>query len=228
MNGDIVLESAHSSELPRYGVKVGLSNYAACYCTGLLLARRVLTKLKLADAYEGNTDEIDGSYYEVEENDEGPRPFRCFLDIGLARTSTGARIWGCLKGGADGGLAVPYSENRFPGYDPESKEVDVETHKKYIFAGHVSEYMETLEENDSQAFAKQFSRYIKEGITADKIEDMYTEAHKAIRANPARVKNEKKFNTVVKGRRAPMSRQQRADRVKQKMAAFERKIASIE
>ena len=88
--------------------------------------------------------------------------------------------------------------------------------------------METLEENDSQAFAKQFSRYIKEGVTADKIEDMYTNAHKAIRANPAREKKDKKFNTVVKGRRAPMSRQQRADRVKQKMAAFERKIASIE
>jgi ribosomal protein L18 len=47
MTGDLVLESAHSSELPKYGVKVGLANYAACYCTGLLLARRVLTKLKV-------------------------------------------------------------------------------------------------------------------------------------------------------------------------------------
>lgn len=47
MTGDVVMESAHSSELPRYGVKVGLANYAACYCTGLLLARRVLTKLKV-------------------------------------------------------------------------------------------------------------------------------------------------------------------------------------
>ena len=47
MTGDVVMESAHSSELPRYGVKVGLANYAACYCTGLLLARRILTKLKV-------------------------------------------------------------------------------------------------------------------------------------------------------------------------------------
>lgn len=45
MTGDVVLESAHSKELSKYGVNVGLSNYAACYCTGLLLARRVLTKL---------------------------------------------------------------------------------------------------------------------------------------------------------------------------------------
>jgi large subunit ribosomal protein L5e len=229
MTGDVVLESAHSKELPRYGVKVGLSNYAACYCTGLLLARRVLTKLKLADAYKGNTDEIDGTYYEVEEVDDAPRPFKCFLDIGLARTSTGARIWGCLKGGVDGGLAIPYSENRFPGYDTESKEVDAETHKKYIFGEHVSEYMETLEEADQTAFNKQFSNFIKAGISADKVVPMYEAAHKAIRANPAReAKGKKVHKTVVKGRRQPLSRQQRQDRVKQKMAAFERKIAAEE
>jgi ribosomal protein L18 len=33
--------------------QVGLSNYAAAYCTGLLVARRILTKLNLADTYKG-------------------------------------------------------------------------------------------------------------------------------------------------------------------------------
>jgi len=37
----MILCAAYSHELPRYGVKVGLTNYAAAYCTGLLLARRV-------------------------------------------------------------------------------------------------------------------------------------------------------------------------------------------
>ena len=41
IEGDMILAAAYSHELPRYGVKVGLSNYAAAYCTGLLLARRV-------------------------------------------------------------------------------------------------------------------------------------------------------------------------------------------
>ncbi len=41
IEGDKVLVSAYGHELPRYGVKVGLTNYAATYCTGLLLARRV-------------------------------------------------------------------------------------------------------------------------------------------------------------------------------------------
>ena len=41
VEGDRIVESAYSHELPHYGVKVGLTNYAAAYCTGLLLARRV-------------------------------------------------------------------------------------------------------------------------------------------------------------------------------------------
>lgn len=39
--GDIIVCAAYSNELPNYGVKVGLTNYAAAYCTGLLCARRV-------------------------------------------------------------------------------------------------------------------------------------------------------------------------------------------
>ena len=75
----------------RYGVKVGLTNYAAAYCTGLLLARRVLQKFKLDTVYEGNT-EIDGSMFRVEDEDDGPGAFRACLDVGLARTSTGAKV----------------------------------------------------------------------------------------------------------------------------------------
>ena len=41
IDGDVIMCSAYSHELPKYGLKVGLTNYAAAYCTGLLLARRV-------------------------------------------------------------------------------------------------------------------------------------------------------------------------------------------
>lgn len=41
IEGDKILCAAYSHELPNFGVKVGLTNYAAAYCTGLLLARRV-------------------------------------------------------------------------------------------------------------------------------------------------------------------------------------------
>ena len=37
----MIVCAAYSHELPKYGITVGLTNYAAAYCTGLLVARRV-------------------------------------------------------------------------------------------------------------------------------------------------------------------------------------------
>lgn len=41
IEGDVIICAAYAHELPRYGIKVGLTNYASAYCTGLLIARRV-------------------------------------------------------------------------------------------------------------------------------------------------------------------------------------------
>merc|ERR1712026_530262 len=96
IEGDAIICAAYAHELPRYGVKVGLTNYAAAYCTGLLLARSLLQKFKLDSAYEGNTN-VDGSMFYVEDQDGGPGAFRACLDVGLARTSTGAKVFAALK-----------------------------------------------------------------------------------------------------------------------------------
>jgi large subunit ribosomal protein L5e len=180
--GDLIVTQAYSHELPKYGVEVGLTNYAACYATGLLCARRLLKKLGLDETYEGQT-EVDGEQYLVEEED-GPRPFTCVLDVGLTRTTTGAKIFGCLKGAVDGGLLIPHSEKRFPGYDREGKDFDAEVHKKYIFGGHVAEYMELLEEEDPDRYATQFAKFIEKGLEGDQLEEMYTNAHSKIREDP--------------------------------------------
>lgn len=181
--GDFVMTAAYSHELPRYGLKVGLTNYSAAYATGLLLARRHLKKLKLDDKYEGNTN-VDGSDYNVEENDDGPRPFCALLDVGLVRTTTGARVFAAMKGACDGGLNVPHSDNRFAGYDSETQSLSAETLRKYIFGGHVGDYMTALEEQDADKFKRQFSRYIAQGINAGNIEKLYTDVHAAIRKDP--------------------------------------------
>lgn len=114
LQGDVVLAAAYSHELPRYGISHGLTNWAACYATGLLCARRALTKLGLADKYEG-VAEPTGELQLTEPVEGEPRPFKCFLDVGLARTSTGARVFGAMKGASDGGIFIPHSESRFPG-----------------------------------------------------------------------------------------------------------------
>lgn len=101
------MAAAYAHELPRYGVKVGLTNYAAAYCTGLLLARRILKKFKLDSIYAGQKD-VDGEEYHVESEDGQPGAFRCYLDVGLARTSTGAKVFAAMKGAVDGGLDIPH------------------------------------------------------------------------------------------------------------------------
>lgn len=216
LEGDRIVESAYAHELPKYGVKVGLTNYAAAYCTGLLLARRVLKKLGLADTYVGCT-EIDGEEFHVE--DEGDRrAFKAFLDVGLTRTSTGNRVFGVLKGAVDGGVFVPHSGSRFPGYDEETKTLDAEVHRKYIFGGHVAEYMEYLQEEDQERYQSQFSQFIKAGLGPDDLEGMYEKAHEQIRANPDRSGEKKQ---IVK-RELPkkLTYEQRKARIEAKKQAF--------
>lgn len=219
IEGDVIICAAYAHELPRFGVKVGLTNYAAAYCTGLLLARRVLQKFNLDSIYEGN-DNIDGDEYLVESEEGKPGAFRCYLDVGLARTSTGAKVFGAMKGAVDGGLEIPHSTKRFPGYDAESKEFSAEVHRDHIFGKHVGNYMQQLQEEDEEAFKKQFSQFIKAGVTPDSMEEMYEKAHAAIRADPkAKDKVQKEVKTK-RWNRSKMSLAQKKDRVKQKKASF--------
>ncbi|XP_078432932.1 large ribosomal subunit protein uL18-like [Wolffia australiana] len=187
--GDLILASAYSHELPKYGLTVGLTNYAAAYCTGLLLARRVLKTLNLDGEYEGNV-EATGEDFSVEPN-ESRRPFRAFLDVGLVKTTTGNRVFGALKGALDGGLDIPHGEKRFAGFNKEDKQLDAEVHRKYIYGGHVASYMKTLMEDEPEKYSTHFSKFISKGIEADEMEELYKKVHAAIRADPSPTKSTK-------------------------------------
>lgn len=213
IEGDKIMCAAYSHELPRYAVKAGLTNYASAYCTGLLLARRLLTKLGMDKMYDGQV-EVDGGEFSVE--DEADRhAFRCYLDVGLARTSTGARVFGALKGACDGGLNIPHSTKRFPGYDAESSEFNAETHRNHIFAQNVKEYMESLQESDEDAYRKQFKRYIDQGITPDMMEGMFKKAHASIRSDPVRKPKSEKKVQHKRFNQAKRSKAQRDARIRQ-------------
>jgi large subunit ribosomal protein L5e len=174
-------------------------------------------------------EEPDGVYTLTEaaedEDGEGRRPFKCFLDVGLKRTSTGARVFGALKGASDGGILVPHNEKRFPGYDQETKELDAETLRKYIFGGHVAEYMEALADDDEERYKSQFSQYIDAEIEADGLEEMYQEAHKAIREDPWKKdeegdekKTKEEWKAEGKKYRTPkMSKAEKQARIKSKI-----------
>jgi large subunit ribosomal protein L5e len=224
IKGDIVHTAAYAHELPRFGVKVGLTNYAAAYCTGLLLARRHLKSLKLDGIYAGQTN-VDGQVFNVEPKDGQPSPFRCVLDIGLKRTTTGAKIFAALKGAVDGGLDIPHSETRFYGYDREAKKYDAAAHRDRIFGKSIADYMKSLKEEDEEAYKRQFSQFIKNGITAEGIEAMYKNAHAAIRKNPDHVvvKKDKKIEKKRWTKKA-ISLKERKTRVAQKKAHVLKKL----
>jgi len=223
IEGDVIVCAAYAHELPRYGVKVGLTNYAAAYCTGLLLARRLLKKFGLDQTYEGQV-EPDGEEFCVEDVDGAPGAFRAYLDVGLARTTTGARVFGALKGAADGGIDIPHSNRRFPGYDAESKQFNAQVHRDHIMGKHVSDYMTYLQENDEEAYKRQFSQFIKNSIAAGKVEEMYKKAHAAIRADPEVKPASKKEVVKKRWNRKKLSNAQRKARVAQKKEAYLRSL----
>ncbi|KAF9599444.1 hypothetical protein IFM89_037335 [Coptis chinensis] len=66
----MILTSTYVHELSQYGLDVGLTNYSAAYCTGLLLARRVLKTLEMDEEYEGNV-EATGEDFSIEPIDTG-------------------------------------------------------------------------------------------------------------------------------------------------------------
>jgi large subunit ribosomal protein L5e len=199
IEGDRVLMHADSSELAVFGVKAGLKNYAAAYCTGLLLARRTLDKVGLAEAFTGQA-EPDGEEFHVEDDYEGDRrPFKAILDVGLKRTTLGSKVFGVLKGAADGGLHIPHSTKKFPGYKPgETAEYDAEFHKARIFGEHVKDHMESLQEEDEEEYKKMYAGYIENDIEPDGMEDMYKEAHEKIRADPNLRKEKKEVAKPVR------------------------------
>jgi len=205
INGDKVLCSANSKELIKHGLTTGLKNYAAAYCTGLLLARRLLKQVGLDETYAGVEEptgevvstEVNGRTYFVGEVDDEKRPFRALLDVGIKNTTTGAKVFGAMKGASDGGLDIPHSNKRFPGFNRDTKQFDAATHKARIMGEHIADYMREMEEDDEENFKRHFSRYLEDGVVADDMEELYEKVHSSIREDPARVSGDK-FTAIDK------------------------------
>merc|ERR1711968_167917 len=249
MKGDVTHCAAYAHELPRYGLSVGLTNYSAAYCVGLLCARRLLTKYGLADKFEG-TEEVTAEFEDCyvlnnEDEEEGVSAFKALLDVGLKRTTLGSKIFSAMKGAFDGGLEIPHSEKKFYGYDPDEGEYSAEANRDRILGDHVATYMNALEEEEEEEYKKKFSKYIEAGVKGDDLEALYLEVHKKIRANPEHVATEKKkpadveslkndggiYYTNSEGKKCFINRsrrslKQRKNRVAQKKAHVRNSLAN--
>ena len=161
---------------------------------------------------------VNGEYFNVDDDVKDKRPFKALLDVGITRTTTGNRVFGALKGATDGGINVPHKTKIFPGYtraktenitnkkgkaiDSERNEAkyDAKIHRARIYGGHVSNYMNHLKKEDPAKYKIQFSKWDK-CLTDNKVktpEDLYKKVHAAIIANPDRVKKAGNKNPVKK------------------------------
>jgi large subunit ribosomal protein L5e len=134
LRGDKVKAQADSFELRKWGVTAGLTNFSAAYATGLLCSRRLLKTLD----EENKTEDYKPDYFhefevikEADGNDEDfielcnrkdlPRPFTCYLDLGLVRATKGNRVFAAMKGAIDGGINIPHKSKIFPQKKVEKK-----------------------------------------------------------------------------------------------------------
>ncbi len=188
LKGDKVFCQADSFELKKWGLKAGLANYASAYATGLLLARRLLKKVKLDDMYKPN-DNI-AQDYDTAKNYQDKRPFKLILDIGLKATTTGAKVFAVMKGAADGGVEIPHSTSRFPGYKEDEEENKVLRDR--ILGVHIDNYMKVLEKTEKYELQFKLWNETLKASGCKTVKDLYTKIHSEIRKNPEFKKKEAK------------------------------------
>lgn len=133
---DKVLFSASSEELKKFGWKGSTNSTPAAYLTGLLLAFKV------------------------------KKPVECVADIGMNVSVKGCLLYAALKGAADGGLKIPFSEEVIPSEDR-------------IRGEHIAKYAKALKEN-KDVYSKQFSKYVKQGFDPESLPDHFDEVRAKI------------------------------------------------
>lgn len=149
-----------------------------------MVARRLLNKIALDKEYEGK-NALGEDYNVTDDMSENKKPFKCCLDVGLSRTTTGNRVFGVLKGALDGGLNIPHSTKRFPGAGKKD-EYNADAHRDRIYGKHVQDYMEQLKEEEPEKYKRQFKKWIEgmKKLKVTNLETLYKKAHGEIRKNP--------------------------------------------
>ncbi len=64
---------------------------------------------------------------------------------------------------------IVFSMRRMVGFDAEGDSLDSDKLRHYLVGGHVADYMRYLSENDDEKYKSHFSRFVKEGVTADSV-----------------------------------------------------------
>ena len=115
LTGDRIVAYAHSTELKKYGVDFGLNSTFAHTPQD----SSALTENGLDEIYQAKTEVGEYAVKDVEDVEDEAKAYKVFLDIGLARSSKGAKMFIAMKSASDAGLQIPHSEVKFFGYTEE-------------------------------------------------------------------------------------------------------------
>lgn len=228
IQGDKVFAQADSNELRRFGLTAGLTNYASAYATGLLIARRLLKKVSLDTSYTGNTNiEKD---YDAAQDEKDRRPFKVILDVGLKATTTGSKVFAALKGVSDGGVYIPHSTSRFPGFNAEKPEADNKVLRERVLGVHVDKYIAKLKGTDKQSV--QFKRWLEclKTSGSKSVEELYKKIHAEIRKSPDHVKKAVKAapkREHKKHSHKKLTNKQRKDNVRKRIEIRQKELAKL-
>jgi large subunit ribosomal protein L5e len=230
--GDVCICAAYAHELKeaRYGLPVGLTNYSAAYCTGLLCARRLLRQYGIDELFPGGTLFEEKKAVKVAKGARrektSRRPFKVLLDVGLSRTVTGAKVFAAMKGAIDGGLKLPHKAKK---PNNTKRLPPAESLRARIFGGHVADYMKFLKKNNEAKYNKHFSQFIKAGVAGPDLERLYTTVHANIRRDPTprRAKNvAAPTRAAYAGKKARLTLAAKKGIIRTKIAAHKKALAS--
>lgn len=120
--GDRTLATAHSRELAVYGWRAPCGNIPAAYLTGLLLGFKA----------------------------QALNVHAAIPDIGLRRSSPGARVFAAIKGATDAGLALPCG--------------DVLPDEARLRGEHIAAYAKQLAAAETDRYHWHFSQYLSKNV----------------------------------------------------------------
>lgn len=140
--GDKILVACDSHKLKDYGWNLSVSNLPSAYLTGLLCGKIAKSKL--------NKSQLS----------------RIIFDSGRGEISKGNIMYSALKGFADSGMNIPFSEDKLPS-------------KERLSGTHIKNYALSLK-NDSKKYNTYFSAYIKAGVKPEQIDVLFDQVKKKI------------------------------------------------
>ena len=146
LEGDFVINSSYSKNLPNIGLPLINNNYSTSYINGLYLSKKFFSE----------------NFLDIKKK-QPKNNFTVILDLGLVRVTTGNKVFAAMKGAVDGGFSIPHNEKRFPGFK-KNEDFEIEVMKDRIEGKHVFEYMKLLEDEDEEKFSTQFKSLINKNL----------------------------------------------------------------